>query len=159
MRKNWIEKSWSPIIHWKHSFNELVFVEFAHGFYTKHKFMVLFYSVCIRFFVAQLFLKVAREIKCPENDHCCPEKWKTQSLLIVAFAIVLLLSTVIFHQIFKTEKDQRGRDPWKSNFFLLRGVCERGWRGSEGSWNPPRFIIRFIINKKINFLNLLVDKG
>ena len=32
-------------------------------------------------------------------------------------------------QILNTLKNQRG-DPWKSKIFLLRGVNERGWRGS-----------------------------
>ena len=51
-------------------------------------------------------------------------------------------------------KNQRG-DPWKSKFFLLRGVNERGWRGSEAFYNPPP--AAFLINKKLKFKNVPTD--
>ena len=47
-------------------------------------------------------------------------------------------------------------DPWKSKFFLLRGVNERGWRGVRSLLKPSS---AFLINKKIKFENLFRDKG
>ena len=52
------------------------------------------------------------------------------------------------------EKPKGG--PLEIKFFLLRGVNERGWRGVMSLLKPP---LAFIINKKINFLNLLADNA
>ena len=63
------------------------------------------------------------------------------------------LGTYVLSRNSNAMKNQRG-DPWKSKFFLLRGVNEMGWRGVRSLLKPSSV---FLINKKIKFENLFLD--
>ena len=85
--------------------------------------MVLFYSVCIRFFVAQLFLKVAREIKCPELAHCC---------LCYCFAIV----DGYLPPDFQDGERPKGEGPLEIEFFFVEGGLRKGLEGVRRLLKP-----------------------
>ena len=51
--------------------------------------------------------------------------------------------SVIYPHILNKIKNPRG-DPWKSKFFLLRGVYERGQE-------PSKTLLRFFKQQKIKF--------
>ena len=59
------------------------------------------------------------------------------------------------HTDFHTVEKPKG-GPLEIEKFFVEGVNERGWRGVRSLLKPSS---AFIINEKINFLNLVVDKG